>query len=117
LLLAFSVTADRVVEMKSIGVKEITAYHAITAECDSAPDIGAGGRVAINGVPTGRWCAANFLPMGTRIMIPRLTGDIIWQVRDRTARKVGHRVDLLIPPGAAGIGLRRAEVFVVKGAK
>lgn len=99
----------------SIGVREITAYHAVTRETDSTPDWGAGGRVAINGVPTGKWCAApRSIPFGTKIIIPAISGDTVWTVRDRLARKYDHRIDLLIGLGSAGIGLRKAEVFVLE---
>lgn len=100
----------------SIGIREITAYNCVPAQTDAEPDIGAGGRVAINGKPTGKWYACNFLRFGTRIIIPSITGDIIWTCRDRTAKKCGHRVDLLYPIGQS-IGLRRAEVFIVEGGK
>lgn len=98
---------------KSIGIKEITSYRCVTAECDAEPDIGAGGRVARNGVPTGHWFASNRLPFGTKIVIPAITGGIVWTCRDRTAKKVSHRIDLLYPLDSPGIGLRRAEIWIV----
>jgi hypothetical protein len=96
----------------SIGTREITSYNCVTAECDASPDHGAGGRVAFNGVPTGKWFACNWLPFGTKIVIPSISGKTVWTCRDRMARKCGHRIDLLYPIGKT-IGLRRAEVFVV----
>lgn len=97
----------------SIGTQEITSYNCVAAQCDNEPDIGAYGRVAINGKPTGNWYASNFLAKGTKIIVPQLTGKKIWVCRDRLNEKVWWRIDLLLPRGSS-IGLRRAEVFVVK---
>ena len=97
-----------------MGTRTITAYQAVEAQCDATPDIGAGGRVAINGKPTGKWFACNWLPFGTKIVIPSITGDIVWTCRDRMNKRFPHRVDLLISKGAAGVGCRPAKVFVVK---
>ena len=101
-------------DYRPIGIKEITNYNAVVAQCDSEPDIGAYGRVAVAGKPTGNWAACNFLPFRTRFIIPSLTGNTIWEVRDRTAKKVGHRIDLLFPLDRKNIGLRKAEVFIVE---
>jgi len=102
-------------EWKSIGVREITSFHAVRAECDNEPDIGAHGRVAINGAPTGKWAACNFLPFHTRLKIPKVSGNMIWTVIDRTAPKCGHRVDLLYPIGSSlKGGLVKVEVFIEK---
>ena len=100
-----------------LGTKVITAYHAVTAECDSTPDIGAGGRVAINGVPTGKWAACNFLPFGTKLVIPAVSGNTVWTVRDRMNSRFPHRVDLLIRPGAAFVQMRKTPVFIVAEVK
>ena len=97
----------------SLGVREITSYNAVTKECDSSPDFGAYGRVAVAGNPTGFWCACNWLPKGTKIKIPKLTGEIVWTVKDKMNKRVGHRIDLLFPLGKT-IGLRKAEVLKVK---
>lgn len=95
-----------------LGVKVCTTFHAITAECDSTPDIGAGGRVAVGGNPTGNWAASNELPFGTKLVIPAISGKTIWTVRDRLNAKYPHRVDLLMPLKVKGFGLKRAEVFI-----
>jgi hypothetical protein len=101
-----------------LGAIECTAYRAVQAECDSEPDIGAGGRVAINGVPTGKWFACNFLPFGTKIVIPGISGDTVWTCRDRMNKRLPHRIDLLIHKDSIGLGVRKAEVFIVaKGVK
>lgn len=102
-------------DYRPLGIKEITSYKAVVAQCDSEPDIGAHGRVAVAGKPTGYWAACNFLPFHTRFIIPKLTGNTIWEVRDRTSKKVGHRIDLLFPLDKKSIGLQHAEVFIYEG--
>jgi hypothetical protein len=97
-----------------LGIREVTVFHAVTGECDDDPDIGAGGRVAIAGKPTGHWFACNWLSFGTRIIIPAITGNVVWTCRDRTARKCRWRIDLLYPLNRPGFGLRRETVFRIK---
>jgi len=95
------------------GTKYVTNYRAVTAECDSTPDIGAGGRVAVAGHPTGRWFASNELPFGTKIVIPEITGNAVWTCRDRISKKYPHRVDLLIHKGDKAV-TKWAKVYIVK---
>jgi hypothetical protein len=99
---------------KSIGKWEITSYNCVVGQCDSEPDIGAFGKVAEKGNPTGFWFAGNKFKKGDQIVIPSLTGEIIWTCKDRTAKKVNHRIDLLFPLGRTIGGVRHAEVFSVK---
>ena len=112
----------------SMGTREITSYKAITAECDSTPDIGANGRVAYDGVPIGNFGAVNWLPFGTKFVVPKISGDKVWIVKDRMANLVwskklkkwvfiGHRIDLLLHKNARSIGCVKAEVFIVKNIK
>jgi len=96
---------------QSIGIREVTSYNAVRAQCDDTPDIGAIQRVAVKGVPTGRWAACNFLPLHTKLKIPAVTGPVVWEVVDRTSKKYGHRIDLLLPIGET-IGLRKVEVLI-----
>lgn len=98
----------------SLGYHDVTCYNATTKQCDSEPNIGAYGRVAVDGNPTGFWCAANFLPKGTKITIPKLTGLIVWTVKDRLNKRFPQRVDLLFPLGETLGGVRNAEIFKIK---
>ena len=98
----------------SIGIRDITSYNCTVIECDNEPDIGAFGRVAYKGNPTGFWFAGNRFNKGDKIRIPALTGEIIWICRDRTAKKVSHRIDLLFPLDITVGGVRKAEVFLLK---
>jgi hypothetical protein len=103
----------------SLGVREITCYHAVTAECGNSRGIGYYGKqLARAGEPLGNYCAANFLPHGTRIVIPELYGNRVFTVEDRMAEWVRRgRVDILVPLSVKGMGLRRAEVFMIKEAQ
>jgi len=107
----------------SIGVYPITSYKAVKEECDDTPDEGAFGRVARKGVPTDKWFANVRLPKGTKIMIPSISGDTIWTLKDRMPRYVirngkkvylEDRIDLLIHKNSVHMGKRNAEVFIVK---
>ena len=101
-----------------IGIWHITTYQARVEECDSTPNIGAFGRVAINGHPTGHWFACNVLPKGTQIIIPDLTGDIVWTCKDRMNRRYDYRanIDLLIPLNFTQFS-KKAKVVIVKRVK
>jgi len=101
------------VSLISLGYHDITCYHAITKECDSEPNIGAYGRVAVGGNPIGFSCAVNFLSKGTKITIPKLTGQIVWTVRDKLNKRFPQRVDLLFPLDETLGGVRNAEIFKV----
>lgn len=110
-----------------IGVKEITCYKAITAECGNNKGYGAyGKRIAIDGHPTGKYFANNFLPRGTVIFIPEISGSELWTLEDRLQdyvidkkgkrHYIGNRIDLLVDKDSykVGKGLRHAKVFIVK---
>jgi hypothetical protein len=94
-----------------IGRHEITSYNAVPSQTDKDSDIGAGGRVAVKGKPLGNYFACNWLAFGVKIKIPSLTGDKVWICKDRTHKKVGHRIDLLLPIGQ-NIGKKVAEVYL-----
>lgn len=101
-----------------IGNHIITAYQAVEGQCDSEPDIGAGGRVANKGVPTGRWFASNTLPFGTKIVIPDISGNMVWTCRDRmNKRYCGCHIDLLVSKESVIFGKRMAKVFIVSPMK
>lgn len=71
----------------------ITAYNSLENQTDKTPCITANGyNVCESGVED--TVAANFLPLGTRIMIPDYFKDRVFVVRDRTNVKYGDRVDV-----------------------
>ena len=100
----------------SIGTHEVTCYRAVKEECGNDKGIGYyGKRIAKHGQPTGNYCAANFLKPHTRIKIPSLFGERVFEVEDRLSAwvKTG-RVDILVPLNVKGQGLRRAVVLELK---
>jgi len=96
-----------------IGKYVVTSYNAVASQCDKDYDIGAHGRVARNGKPTGYWFASNFMRAGTHIVLPEVTGNIVWTCRDRLHPKYRHRIDLLLPVGET-IGKHWTKVYIVK---
>ena len=100
----------------SIGTHEVTCYHAVKTECGNGKGIGYYGKqIAKHGKPLGNYCAANFLKPHTRIKIPALYGQRVFEVEDRLSAwvKTG-RVDILVPLNVKGQGLRRAVVLELK---
>jgi hypothetical protein len=100
-------------QYRYIGKYVVTSYNAVASQCDKDFDIGAHGRVAINSRPTGRWFASNFMRAGTHIVLPEVTGNIVWTCRDHTNPKYKHRIDLLLPVGES-IGKHWTKVYLVK---
>jgi hypothetical protein len=108
-----------------LGYQEITCYKAVTAECGNNRGYGAfGRRVAINGHPTGKFFANNFLPRGTKIVIPSISSRQVWILEDRlrpyvNGKYIGNRIDLLVDCDSYKVarGVRKAEVYIVKEIK
>jgi 3D (Asp-Asp-Asp) domain-containing protein len=80
----------------------VTAYSSTPDQTDDDPFTTASNRRV-------RWgyVAANFLPFGTKIMIPELFGDEVFEVQDRMNRRYSERVDVWFP------SRNRAAVFGV----
>jgi len=66
-----------------------TAYTSSVEECDSDPFITADGSTTRDGI-----IAANFLPFNTKIRIPELFGDKVFEVHDRMNARYWYRVDV-----------------------
>jgi len=95
-------------------VVTMTAYNSEAAQTDGDPCTTANGfNVCKHGVED--TVAANFLPLGTKVMIPDHFGDRVFVVRDRTARKYGNRVDvwMLKRSDALQFGKRHLRVVVL----
>lgn len=67
----------------------ITAYSSVPWECDDSPFITADGSRVRDGI-----VAANFLKFGTRIRIPELFGDKVFEVHDRMNKRFSNRIDI-----------------------
>lgn len=81
-----------------------TAYTSRPGETDGSPFITADGSVVRDG-----YVATNVLPIGTKIRIPTVFGDKIFEVRDRMNPRYGYRVDIWMGDlkAAKAYGLKR----------
>ena len=114
----FSYNEERNVEAKvRIGLLEedplkvwVTAYSSSPEETDSTPLITASQTEVRDGV-----VAANFLPIGTQIMIPEFFGEKVFTVEDRMHRRKKNFVDIWMPSkeDAENFGIARATIVVV----
>ncbi len=66
-----------------------TAYTSRIQERDGLPFITADGSVVRDG-----YVATNVLPIGTKIRLPTIFGDKIFEVHDRTSSRYSNRVDI-----------------------
>lgn len=71
-----------------------TAYTSTVEECDSDPFITADGSRVRDGI-----IAANFLPFGTKVRLPTVFGDRIFEVHDRMNKRYWYRVDIWMAKG------------------
>ena len=88
----------------------VTAYSSAEDETDDTPFITASGSTVEEGI-----IAANFLPFGTRVMIPKLFGDRVFVVKDRMHRRKENFVDIWMPSKeeAREFGIHRTEIYIV----
>ncbi len=68
---------------------DATAYTSSVEECDSDPFTTADGSTTHDGI-----IATNFLPFNTKIRIPSLFGDRIFEVHDRMNARYWKRIDV-----------------------
>ena len=103
-----STQANVLPEQKDVPVRvmyaTITAYASVPGETDDSPFITADGSHVRDGI-----VAANFLKFGTRIRIPQLSGDKVYEVHDRMNKRFPDRVDVWVDsvPKENTVGLRR----------
>lgn len=94
----------------------LTAYNSEVAQTDGDPCTTANGfNVCKHGIED--TVAANFLPMGTKIMVPELFGDKIFTVRDRTSNRFKDRrtdIWMLKRSDALKFGIRHARIIIVE---
>jgi len=67
----------------------VTAYSSTTDQTDSTPFITANGTRVQDGI-----IACNFLPFGTKVKFPEYSGDKVFTVTDRMAKKNSHKIDI-----------------------
>ncbi len=88
----------------------ITAYSSTPDQTDDTPFITATGDHVADGI-----IAANFLPFGTLVQIPKYFGNKIFVVKDRMHRRFSDRVDIWFPDRASAVkfGKRVTEIVVL----
>lgn len=88
----------------------ITAYSSSPEETDDTPFITASGSNVRPGV-----IAANFLPFGAKVRLPKLFGDQVFIVEDRLSQIHDDRVDIWFPSKeeAINFGQKVSEVEVL----
>lgn len=93
-----------------IGLVLVTAYSSSPDETDETPFITASGNLVDYGV-----VAANFLPLGARIRLPKLFGSQVFVVEDRLHERYNDRVDVWLPSKADAIqfGQKVSEIEIL----
>ena len=88
-----------------------TAYTSRPEETDSTPFITADGSHVRDGI-----VAANFLKFGTKIRIPELYGDKIFEVHDRMNKRYNVKVDIWMDnlQNARNHGVRHLKIEIVE---
>ena len=66
-----------------------TSYNSEAGQTDATPFIGADGTTVRDGI-----IAANFLPFNTKVRIPELFGDRVFEVHDRMNPRYNLRIDV-----------------------
>lgn len=69
-----------------------TAYSSTPEQTDDTPFTTASGTTVREGT-----LAANFLPFGTKVMLPEIYGDRMFTVEDRMHPRKGYQVDIWFP--------------------
>lgn len=88
----------------------VTAYSSTPDQTDDSPFIMASGNRVYDGA-----IAANFLPMGTKVILPELYGGKVFTVEDRTHRRFSDRVDIWMETEeeALQFGIRQVAVKIL----
>ena len=103
-------TYDKVSVLKEYKYVPLSAYTSRVGETDASPFITADGSHVRDGI-----IAANFLPFGTKIRIPSLFGDKIFEVHDRMNKRYSYKGDIWMDDlsNALQFGVKYATIEVV----
>lgn len=110
--------AKKIAQEKEIASKRkvaITAYSSTIDQTDSTPCITANGfDLCENNLEN--VIAANFLPFGTRVRIPKHFGDQIFIVQDRMNARYYYRADIWMQTRqkAKEFGIKYSEIEILK---
>ena len=108
-LMAYHSASDKPFANVEVRKLKVTAYSSSPDETDDTPNITAMGSETRNGV-----IAANFLPFGAKVRIPKLFGDTVFTVEDRMHQRFQDRLDVWFPTKAEAkrFGLQSTEVEI-----
>ncbi len=90
----------------------ITGYSSTPGQTDSTPFITASNQMVKDGI-----VANNFLPFGTKIKIPALYGDKVFEVQDRMHSRMGSsRMDIWFPTynEAKKFGVKKTYIEILE---
>lgn len=109
-LISISSPKRRYTSQPGAYIVSATAYSSTVDQCDASPFITASGQHVRDGI-----IATNFLPFGTRVKIPELYGDKVFEVQDRMNRRYQTRIDIWMPTRGEAIqfGVRRVKIEVL----
>lgn len=101
-------TPEKVVDRMTVA---ITAYSSTIWQTDDTPFITASNTTVRPGI-----IAANFLPFGTRVRIPALYGNKIFEVEDRMHPRKTDQIDIWFPDlqSAKNFGAKIGQIEVLK---
>jgi 3D (Asp-Asp-Asp) domain-containing protein len=104
-------TSTRVTVIKKHPLVAMTAYTSRPEETDDTPFITADGSHVRDGI-----VACNFLPFGTKVRVPALFGDKVFEVHDRMNKRFSYKMDFWMEGyhDAIQFGIRRADIEIVK---
>jgi 3D (Asp-Asp-Asp) domain-containing protein len=102
---------QKVTVVRTYATVPFSAYTSRPEETDSTPFITADGSHVADGI-----IAANFLPFGTKVRIPKLFGNKIFEVHDRMNKRYPYKIDIWMDDyhEAIQFGVRRADIEIVK---
>ncbi|MCS7183850.1 MAG: 3D domain-containing protein [Patescibacteria group bacterium] len=88
----------------------ITGYSSSYDETDDTPYITASGEWVTDGI-----VASNFLPFGTKILIPEIFGNKIFIVKDRMNDRFEDRIDIWFPSKweAINFGKKYSKIIIL----
>jgi|GEM_PF-879587 len=89
----------------------ITAYSSTPDQTDDSPFITANGEHVYDG-----GVACNFLPFGTKIRLPEYSGDKVYTVNDRMAKRFSYKLDIWMETReqALTFGVKKLTVEILK---
>lgn len=80
---------ESVLAVASVKKVLITAYSSTPDQTDDSPFVTANGTYVYDGV-----IACNFLPFGTKVRLPDFSGDKVYTVHDRMAKRFSYKMDI-----------------------